>query len=168
MWLYYDADSSRTFIHALRRHWISHQAFRIVHFFLVLAILLYSAALGSAITQTNIAKDQHYILAGGVSLTLFCIGTLGVLHKSLDKAKSGLLPRTFRIALRFIVAAAIACSPLVLRVQTSSLQLLSIGGLLIVLLAVETFSKLGTVRVDLDEIAEGGSADVDDKTRKYV
>lgn len=168
MWLSYDSDSSRTFIHALRRHWISHQAFRVIHFFLVLAILLYSAAISSAITHRDISKHEHFVLAGGISLTLCCIAVLGLLHESLDTAKSGLLPRSVRIALRFLVAGVIAVSPLDLAHASSGLQLLTISACLIILLVVEIFSKLGAVRVDLSEIAEGGPPAVDEKTRKCV
>ena len=99
-------------------------------------------------------------------MTLFCVALLGTLHKSLDKAGSGLLPRSFRLALRFIVAAAIACSPLVPGIKTSSLQLIVVGGLLTILLIVETLSKLGTVRVDLDDIAKQEQADACEKTLK--
>ena len=119
--------------------------------FLVLSILLYSAALSTAITKRYIEQDLHWILVGGVSFALLCIAVLGVLHKSLDERSSGLLPRRFRLALRFMVAIALACSPLVIKTPSSTLLLLLLAGSLFLLLVVETLTKLGTVRVNLEE-----------------
>lgn len=64
MWLYFDADGSRTFVHALRRHWFPSITYTHIHFPLCAALILMSAALAKLVTAAGVGSEAGEISPG--------------------------------------------------------------------------------------------------------
>lgn len=145
IWLYYDADSSRTFQHALRRHAITSSMFSALHFPLTAALIL----LGSSLTQMINLRDESdgylWFWSGSCAVYLLIVGIIGLLHRNLDKHNSTLLPRWCRLSLRFIVALIIFFLPL-MRKNWDTIDFLGVNtALLFFLVSFETITKVGAV-----------------------
>lgn len=151
-WLYFDVDSSRTFQHALRRHALPSMLFSTMHFPLTGCIILASAAMKALIKSKELTENLHWFVCGSIGVTLFCIGIIGVLHRGLDKDKSGLVPRWVRLLWRFGATALILCLPLMNGTKWLPRDLIGvIASILAFTVIFETLSKLGTVGRKFDE-----------------
>lgn len=95
-----------------------------------------------------------WYLSGGIAATLACIALIGVLHRGMDQHRSGLIPRSVRLALRFLGSVLIAVMPLFGPERTTA-YLGIVAGILVAILIVETLGKLGAVRVDLEASISG-------------
>lgn len=147
IWLYYDADSSRTFQHALRRHAIPATLFSMLHFPLTAALILAGASLKNIVQDDNEVMSGGYLWfwSGSLCVTLCCIGLIGLLHRNLDMRNSTLLPRWTRIGWRFVCALIILFLPL-MRENWETINLLGVDlSILFALVVFETISKLGAV-----------------------
>lgn len=151
MWLYFDIDSSRTFVHALKRHWFTSISFTNLHFPLCASLILMSSSLVKIIQQEAIEVDYLWFFSGSIATVMLCMGIIGMLHKSLDVWGSALIPKSARIALRFILAAVFAIMPL-LRHWTGIEFLAVHAGLLALAVAFETFGKLHAVGREYDPV----------------
>lgn len=83
IWLYFDSDASRTFVHALRRHWIHSATWTHLHFPLCAALVLLSAALHKMVEAKKLDHSLYWIYAGAlaavmVSLPVPCRAALRV------------------------------------------------------------------------------------------
>lgn len=75
---------------------------------------------------------------------MLCMAILGTLHKSLDRWGSSLVPKSARIASRFIIAALFAVMPLLH--HWTSAEFLGIHAIILgAAVAFETFGKIGAV-----------------------
>jgi hypothetical protein len=148
IWLYFDQDSSRTFLHGLRRHWFANTTYTQLHFPLTAGLTLFSGSLTILIPEEDATNGIRWYFAGGIAACLLSIALLGVCHRSLDSHRSGILPRSVRLGLRFVAAAFIAVTPLFGIDQTLGFMGL-IAGVLALLVTAETIGKLGAVRVHL-------------------
>lgn len=145
-WLYFDVDSSRTFQHALRRHAVTSMLFSTMHFPLTGSIIFAGAAVKALVTEKEVERRTlNWYLCGSVGVTLTCIGAIGALHRCLDKAKTGLLPRDVRLLWRFCAAALIICLPLMSHWDQPRDLIGVIASILTFTVFLETFSKVGTV-----------------------
>ena len=153
--LYFDADSSRTYIHAYRRHWTANVAFDVMHFFLTSAIVISSAALTILIPEEEAAKSLSWYFHGGVAAVLACIAFIGVLHRGMDQHRSGIIPRSLRLAVRFLGAALIAVLPLFGPDKTTA-YIGIVAAICVAIVLIETFGKLGAIRVDLSSGIDAG------------
>ncbi|SJX64267.1 uncharacterized protein SRS1_14916 [Sporisorium reilianum f. sp. reilianum] len=156
IWIYYDADGSRVYQHALRRNSFTSITFSHIHYPLTAALVLMAAALSSLISHEQIKGGYVWYFCGSASCVLVCLALIGCMHRNLDVHASTLLPRWVRsIGLRFVVAVEFAMLPL--KGDWDSLSLMSVvtGSLLFVVL-LETFGKIGAVgrRFDADRTRE--------------
>jgi low temperature requirement protein LtrA len=143
IWLYFDNDSSRTFVHALKRHWFTSITFTHLHFPLCASLILMSSALVKLIQQEAVEIGYLWFFSGSIATSVLCIGLLGTLHHSLDVWGSSFLPKSARIGVRFVVAAVFAVMPLLH--HWKSVEFLGAhAGLLVLCVAFETFGKLGS------------------------
>lgn len=154
LWIYFDQDGSRTYIHALRRHWVSSVSFNVLHFFLPSALIIASASLTYIIPQGEVDKSLAWYFHGGIAAALACIALLGILHRGMDQQGSGLIPRSARLGVRFLGATLIAVLPCFGPEGTTAF-LGIVAGILGAIVIIETLGKIGTVRVHLDAPISG-------------
>jgi len=89
-------------------------------------------------------QGLRWYFAIGMSVIMICLGIMGFLHRSLDKPKTGIIPRWIRLSLRIVVGILFAVSPLFDN-DSSVLELGTYCGGLGGLVLAETFGKIGTV-----------------------
>lgn len=143
IWLYFDNDSSRTFVHGLKRHWFTSISFTHLHFPLCASLILMSSALVKLIKEEAVEPGYLWFFSGSISVAVACIGFLGMLHKSLDAWGSSAIPKSARISVRFILAAIFSVMPKLH--HWKSVEFLGAhAGLLTLAVAFETFGKLGS------------------------
>ncbi|PKI82839.1 hypothetical protein MVES1_003743 [Malassezia vespertilionis] len=151
IWLYYDADSSRTFQHALRRNPLTSLLFSLIHFPLTASLILSSSALKKLIATQEAEGGYLWYWSGSCGVTLLCIGIMGILHRNLDKHRSTVMPRRVRLSARFIVAILVTLLPL-MRKHWATLDFLgTCTGMLAFLVLFETCTKIGAVGRRYDE-----------------
>jgi low temperature requirement protein LtrA len=151
MWLYFDADSSRTFVHGLKRHWFTSITFSNIHFPLCAALVLMGSSMAKMIAQEAVEIRYLWFFSGSIATAMFCIGVIGILHKSLDRWGSSAFPRETRIALRFVMAGVFGVMPLLH--HWKSVEFLgTFAAILALAVAFETFGKLGSVGREYDPV----------------
>ncbi|CAO1613581.1 unnamed protein product [Sympodiomycopsis kandeliae] len=155
VWIYFDADSSRVFAHALRRNPFTAISFNLIHFPLCASLILVSSTLPRLIKETTSTHGFRWFYGGSMAVAMASIAVIGMLHKNLDLAGSALWPHTARIVLRLVVALAFAALPVKLE-WTNAAFTGTYCGLLGLLVISETLGKIGVVgrRYDADKAAE--------------
>lgn len=169
IWLYYDADSSRTYQHALRRNWLTSHAFSLIHFPLSASLILAGASLAKLIKDPDGEETASYLWywSGSCFVALLCIATIGILHRNLDKHGSTRLPRSLRLFVRVVMGIIILFLPMMHSSTTDAdgkkisedwniVEFLGVNfAILTALVTFETFAKLGAVgrRYDDDNAA---------------
>jgi hypothetical protein len=148
IWLFFDQDSSRTFLHALRRHWFTKTSYTQLHFPLTAGLTLLSGSLKVLISREEATRGILWYFSGGIATCLLSIALLGMCHRSLDDHRSGILPRSIRISLRVLAAVFIAVTPL-FGLDNVLVHMGLICGVLAILVTLETLGKLGAMRVQL-------------------
>ncbi|KAG8748183.1 hypothetical protein FRC12_013902 [Ceratobasidium sp. 428] len=141
-WLYFDAECSHTFIHAMRRHWFTSITFTNLHFPLCAALILVSAAM-SRMTQhpDEVTPAIRWYFSGGLGVALVCLALIGATHRGLDPTGTSRLGRHTQIAFRVAVGVIIICLPLAK--SLSPLNMLGASaGLTGFLVVEETYGKL--------------------------
>lgn len=114
MLLYFDCDSSRTFIHALRRHWLTSITWIILHWPFSAGLILMSASFPAMVrdaaveegafeggeSQADVPKANiddraglRWYFAGGTGVAVLCTALIGWTHLSLDAPHKSMLPR---------------------------------------------------------------------------
>ncbi|KAG9088493.1 hypothetical protein FS749_002127 [Ceratobasidium sp. UAMH 11750] len=141
-WLYFDAECSHTFVHAMRRHWFTSITFTNLHFPLCAALILVSAAT-SRMTQhvDEVMPAIRWYFSGGLGVALVCMALIGATHRGLDPTGTSRLGRTTQLAFRVAVGIIIICLPLAKTL--SPLNVLGTSaGLTSILVIEETYGKL--------------------------
>ncbi len=150
MWLTFDADGSRTFCHALRRHWWRAITFTNLYYPLCASLILMSSALYKLIQAEAVESGFQWYFGGSLSVAVLCIAAIACLHESLDLHGSALASTKTRIVMRIFVAILFAVIPI--KDDWTSLQFLALyAGVLVLLVAFETIGKLGAVARVYDE-----------------
>lgn len=150
VWIYFDADSSRVFAHALRRNPFTAITFNLMHFPLCASLILVSSTLPRLIGEEESRHGFRWFYGGSMAVAMACIAVIGLLHKNLDLAGSALWPHSARIGLRFAVALGFAALPI--KSDWSNAPFLGCYcGLLFLLVVSETLGKLGVVGRRYDE-----------------
>lgn len=150
VWIYFDADSSRVFAHALRRNPFTAITFNLMHFPLCASLILVSSTLPRLIGEKQSVHGFRWFYGGSMAVAMASIALIGLLHKNLDRAGSALWPHSARIGLRFCVALGFATLPI--KSDWSNASFLGCYcGLLVVLVVSETLGKLGVVGRRFDE-----------------
>ncbi|KAJ9474204.1 hypothetical protein PHBOTO_004273 [Pseudozyma hubeiensis] len=155
IWIYYDADGSRVYQHALRRNSFTSITFSHIHYPLTAALVLMATSLSSLISHERIKGGYVWYFGGSASCVLVCLGLVGCLHRNLDRWGSRLVPRWMVIGMRFVLAVEFALLPL--KGDWDSLSLMSVvTGSLGFLVLFETLGKVGAVgrRFDADKTRE--------------
>jgi len=140
-WLYFDAECSRRFLHAIRRHWFSGLTFTNLHFPLCASLVVVSAAM-SRMTQDpdNVSQALRWYFGGGLGCAMISMAALGMTHRSLDPSGSTKLGREVQLGFRIAAGIALTCLPLS---NLGSLQLLGVAaGITAFLVITETYGKL--------------------------
>lgn len=151
IWLYFDNDSSRVFVHGLKRHWFASITFTHLHFPLCAGLVLMSSAMTQLIKEEAVDVRFLWYFSGSVSLVMICIGLIGLVHKSLDRWGSSMVPRPVRVGVRFVFAALFVSMP-TLHTWTSLQFLGAHAALLTLAVLFETIGKLGSVGRRYDPI----------------
>ncbi|KAG8738892.1 hypothetical protein FRC10_006409 [Ceratobasidium sp. 414] len=141
-WLYFDAECSHTFVHAMRRHWFTSITFTNLHFPLCAALIIVSAAT-SRMTQhvDEVTPAIRWYFSGGLGVALVCMALIGATHRGLDPTGTSRLDRTTQLAFRIAVGVIIICLPLAKNL--SPLNMLGTSaGLTSFLVIEETYGKL--------------------------
>lgn len=171
--LYFDSALSRTFVHAIRRHWATHVIWDTLHFPLCAGLILASAALNKLVTTEEVAQSIRWQYGGGLCVALTCITTIGLIHQSLDnKTTSGWrFGQWARGIIRFVVAIVFALVPL--KKEINDLNFLAIYVCVVSALVIfELWSKLGVeehVEEDHHPVEDGEPEDqVEDSASSRV
>lgn len=151
IWLYYDADSSRTYQHALRRNALTSLLFNVIHFPLSAALILAGASLSELIKGKEEDGGLLWYFSGSCGTVLLCITLLGLLHRNLDRKNSTLLPRWIRLGARIVVGVLITLLPIMRDTWLTHEFLAVCAGMLASLVIFETVSKVGAVGRRFDE-----------------
>ncbi|CAD6920460.1 unnamed protein product [Tilletia controversa] len=150
-WLFFDADAARTFVHALRRNWFTSISFTTLHLPLCASLVLMASAMHKLVAEDEVEQGYLWYFSGSLSVTILCIAGIGILHHSLDKYKSALMPHHMRIFWRLVASALIASLPM-LKDEWRSLPFLGTHvAILAWLVAFETIGKIGAVGKRYDE-----------------
>ncbi|GAA5873874.1 hypothetical protein JCM8547_008627 [Rhodosporidiobolus lusitaniae] len=151
-WLYADVDASRTFLHALHRHWSTATLWQQLHFPLCAALILVSVAISSFMESDEPSQDMKWLFGASLAVTMFTLTLMGFLNKPLDVTRSALLPRLVRLSLRLAAALIFALLPLEHDLSATSILGVVVAVLVFVLIA-ETVGKLGSI-ADEEKVAE--------------
>ncbi|SPO28447.1 uncharacterized protein UTRI_04844 [Ustilago trichophora] len=150
IWIYYDADGSRVYQHALRRNSFTSITFGHIHYPLTASLVLMAASLSSLISHDKIKGGYVWYFGGSASCVLLCLGLIGCMHRNLDVHGSTLVPRWVRIMFRFLASIEFAVLPL--KKDWNSLNLMGVvAGSLVFLVFFETLGKIGAVGRRFDE-----------------
>ncbi|KAK4699824.1 hypothetical protein P7C70_g6432, partial [Phenoliferia sp. Uapishka_3] len=142
-WIYADNDASRTFLHAIRRHWLTSITWGHLHFPLTAALILASAALPSLVGESHPGQRIRWYFGGGLGTTLLSLALLGFCHKSLDADGSALISHHYRLIARLVVGVIFATIPLAKSLSSTALLAIYAGTLFALVLA-ETIGKFGS------------------------
>ncbi|CAG7847789.1 SubName: Full=Uncharacterized protein {ECO:0000313/EMBL:CCA71182.1} [Serendipita indica DSM 11827] len=143
-WLYFDAECSRRFLHAIRRHWFSGLTFTTLHFPLCASLILVSAALSRmTLNQDEISDALRWYFCGGLGTAMICLGALGMTHRGLDPNGTTRLGRRVQLGMRTAVGIIMICLPLADHHTLTPLKLAGICAALSSFLVIEeTYGKL--------------------------
>ncbi|KAJ1023190.1 hypothetical protein NDA16_003343 [Ustilago loliicola] len=144
IWIYYDADGSRVYQHALRRNSFTSITFGHIHYPLTASLVLMAASLSSLISNEEIKGGYVWYFGGSLSCVLLCLALIGCMHRNLDVHGSTLVPRWTRIGVRFLASIEFGLLPL--KKDWNSLNLMGVvAGSLVLLVFFETIGKIGAV-----------------------
>ncbi|KAJ1024947.1 hypothetical protein NDA18_004233 [Ustilago nuda] len=144
IWIYYDADGSRVYQHALRRNSFTSITFCHIHYPLTASLVLMAASLSSLISNEEIKGGYVWYFGGSLSCVLLCLALIGCMHRNLDLHGSTLVPRWCRIGVRFLASIGFGLLPL--KKDWNSLDLMGVvAGSLVALVFFETIGKIGAV-----------------------
>ena len=150
IWIYYDADGSRVFQHALRRNSFTSITFCHIHYPLTASLVLLAASLSSLVSHDKVKTGYVWYFGGSAACVMVCLGLIGCMHRNLDVHGSTLIPRWARILFRFLAAVEFALLPL--KTDWNSLYLMgTVAGSLVFLVLFETIGKIGAVGRRYDE-----------------
>ncbi|KAH7320370.1 hypothetical protein B0J17DRAFT_298607 [Rhizoctonia solani] len=140
-WLYFDAECSHTFVHAMRRHWFTSITFTNLHFPLCASLILVSAATSRMTQHTEeVTSAIRWYFGGGLGVALISMALIGATHRGLDPTGTSRLGRFTQLGFRVAVGAILICLPLS---DLSPLHLLGTSaGLTSFLVVEETYGKL--------------------------
>ncbi|ORY59032.1 hypothetical protein BCR35DRAFT_309352 [Leucosporidium creatinivorum] len=148
LWLYQEQSASRTFSHAMRRHWFTSTTWQLLHFPLSAALILAAVSVSSFVKYGEAAQKRQWYFGGAMSAIFTSLFLLGILHKPLDRPRSALIPRPFRLLLRLAFAVLSALLPLINNI--SSVTTLGATSLaLLILLVLEMVGQIGSVIDDV-------------------
>ncbi|KAG8711188.1 hypothetical protein FRC11_003430 [Ceratobasidium sp. 423] len=140
-WLYFDAECSHNFVHAMRRHWFTSITFTNLHFPLCASLILVSAATSRMTQHTEqVTSAIRWYFGGGLGVALISMALIGATHRGLDPTGTSRLGRFTQLGFRIAVGAIMICLPLS---DLSPLNLLGTSaGLTSFLVVEETYGKL--------------------------
>ncbi|BGP15890.1 hypothetical protein JCM10213_003681 [Rhodosporidiobolus nylandii] len=162
-WTYADSDGSRTFLHALRRHWFTSVCWQQLHFPLSAALILVSVAVAGLVRSDTPSSPTRWLFGGGLSIVMVVLTLLATLNKPLDKAHSALLHRNLRLLARLVAGVVFALLPLA--DSLSSTEILAVVvGVLVLVCVVETVGKIGSV-ADEEKVQRALAARTDEGER---
>lgn len=151
IWVYFDIDASRVFLHALRRSPATSITFNLLHYPLVGALIMTSSAVVKLVHENHSSQADRWFYGGSLAAVMGLMAVLGLLHKNLDRAGTALWDRHARIILRLLVAAMFAIIPI--PHGLSNLEFIAVYAVLsAVLVASETLGKLGVVGRRFDAV----------------
>jgi hypothetical protein len=168
-WIYFDSEACRSFVHALRRHWLTGLLFTALHLPLSLSLLLASAAMNRLVVvdeppsseatipvtaEDGVAPGIYWFFGVGVGLSVICMATIGLLHRSLDEGRHcGVLriSRPVVIGTRYATGTVMILLPLARQKLGPTNFLAAYVALTAFLIIEETFSRLERVQRQEDE-----------------
>lgn len=170
-WMYFDSQACKTFVHALRRHWLTSFLFTMLHLPLCMSLLLASSAMHRLVVSPTPESESggglKWFFGTGLGVSVCTMATIGVLHKNMDDeipdpranapAASITKTRTFsrRVVLGTRYAAGIAMALVPLAKNLSSIKYLGIYvGITAFLIIEETIARIERREWELDEMAE--------------
>ncbi|KAG9036713.1 hypothetical protein FRB95_008044 [Tulasnella sp. JGI-2019a] len=163
-WIYFDADSSRVFIHALRRHWFTSISYTHIHWPLCASLILMSAGLARMVASDHFENSGYrWMFSGALASAIFCLAIIGYLHKNLDKIGSAKIPRPVRLAARLAASITIVCLPLANALNDTLKTLAICACLLVGLVAFEMFGKLGSISAGWEDMHDDDSEEGDER-----
>ncbi|KAG8701445.1 hypothetical protein FRC09_005368 [Ceratobasidium sp. 395] len=84
-WLYFDADCTTEFIHAMHRHWFTSVTYTNLHFPLCAALIIVAAATYKMTQHPNkITPVIGWYFSGGLGVALISLALIGITHRGLD------------------------------------------------------------------------------------
>lgn len=168
-WMYFDSQACKTFVHALRRHWVTSFLFTMLHLPLCMSLLLASSAMHrlvvSVTPETEFGGGLKWFFGAGLGVSVCTMATIGVLHKSMDDEISDArvnaqapslttMKRTFsrRVVLGTRFAAGIAMALVPIANGLGSIEYLGIyAGITTFLIIEETISRIERREWELDD-----------------
>ncbi|KAG9121449.1 hypothetical protein FRC07_002592 [Ceratobasidium sp. 392] len=141
-WLYFDAECSQEFVHAMHRHWFSSVTYTNLHFPLCASLIIVAAATYK-MTQhpDNITPAVRWYFSGGLGVALISLALIGITHRGLDPKGTTRLGRFTQLGFRVTVGVVIFRLPIFTDV-TVLFMLSNSAGLTTLLVVTETFGKI--------------------------
>ncbi|PWN22174.1 hypothetical protein BCV69DRAFT_267382 [Microstroma glucosiphilum] len=151
VWIYFDCDASRTFLHALRVNPWSAITFSLLHYPLCAALILLSSSIPRLVKNSSSEMGYRWFYAASMSVAMLCMAIIGLLHRNLDIAGSAYWSQRARIAFRLVCSAGFALLPLGGEDWNNLEFLLAYNIILGLLVFSETAGKLGVVGRKFDQ-----------------
>ncbi|KAF8598975.1 hypothetical protein BDV93DRAFT_526376 [Ceratobasidium sp. AG-I] len=141
-WLYFDAECSHEFVHAMNRHWFTSVTFTNLHFPLCASLIIVASATYK-MTQhpSKVTPAIRWYFSGGLGVALVTLALIGATHRGLDPTGTTRLGRYTQLGWRIAVGVIIFCLPLTSDV-TALFMLANSAGLTTFLVVEETYGKL--------------------------
>ncbi|KAG9126869.1 hypothetical protein FRC07_001617 [Ceratobasidium sp. 392] len=141
-WLYFDAECSQEFVHAMHRHWFTSVTYTNLHFPLCASLIIVAAA-AYKMTQhpDKITPAIGWYFSGGLGVALISLALIGITHRGLDPKGTTRLGRFTQLGFRVAVGVIIFCLPVFTDV-TALFMLGNSAGLTTLLVVEETFGKI--------------------------
>lgn len=144
-----------TYIHALRRHWLSSVCFNQMIYPLSSCIILWASSLHAMVPEAHVEGAAQWYFAGGLAASLACLAVSGLLHRSMDVPGSPLVPRPVRLGMRVVWGVIIALLPLSDTLKDTTSLLAISACLLLVLVGFEVVGKIGAQSQDFKTAPNG-------------
>ncbi|GBB99866.1 hypothetical protein RclHR1_03660013 [Rhizophagus clarus] len=117
----------------------------------------------SADLTSEFPTPVRWLFCASLAISIYCMATIGILHKGLDSVTCLRIPKRYRITLRMVIATIIVLLPLS---ELTSLNLVIIASMLsLALVSVETYGRLSRNQPLIGKCKEDI---ISDKGRKYV
>ncbi|KAG8734701.1 hypothetical protein FRC10_011524, partial [Ceratobasidium sp. 414] len=84
-WLYFDAECSQEFVHAMHRHWFTSVTYTNLHFPLCASLIIVAAATYKMTQRPDkITPAIGWYFSGGLGVALISLALIGITHRGLD------------------------------------------------------------------------------------
>lgn len=138
-WIYFTADGSKKYMHAIRRHAVTAFVWNIIHIPLYLSVAAAGRALSYLVAE-KATPSIVWLFCGSSGAAMICMVIIALTHKEVDPTEAVYVRKGFRMFFRLLIAVLWLCTPLITMNPTAILLIVSLTSL--ILLISEAFGRL--------------------------